>query len=644
MTRTLLYAAVTLPVFSVSALAQAPDSDFPAASLSNGARGAGIISALGNKLPQVARFYGLTDKQLGALCLREHDLRIDPTGRLLYVCEGSVAEAPTGQNGGTEALLSYPESQTLLLHSKPHASRVIHLDFTGHTTSGTSWKGGATFTSPPYSTDSTAAFSSQELANIQEIWKRVSEDYAAWEVDVTTEEPPLDSLRKSSSTDTAYGIRVVIGGSSSDWYGASAGGVAYIGAFSWNSDTPCYVFPAQLSNGWPKYVAEAVSHEVGHTVGLDHDGVSGGTGYYSGHNGWAPIMGVGYYATVSQFSKGEYTNANNTQDDTAIITNYIPRSPDRAGDDILTAVPLAGASVSASGIIETRTDADLYRVDTGAGTLSFNITPAAPDANIDLRIDLYNGSGNLVASGIDSGLGASLSYPATGGTYYLAVDGTGNGTASTGYTDYGSLGQFSLTGSVPSPVGQPPVATAAATATSGLAPFNVGFSSAGSYDPEGSSLTYDWDFGDGNYSSDANPAHLYQANGTYVASLVVYDASGLSSSSSVTIAVRDMSQIIYVSGITITKSTSSRGTQAKATVTVRDSAGNLKPDVTVTGTWTGLTKSSVSGNTGSNGAVTLSSAWSKKSGTFTFNVTGLSLSGATYDSARNAQTSVSIAR
>ncbi len=190
-------------------------------------------------------------------------------------------------------------------------------------------------------------FSTAEFANIQEIWKRVSEDYAPWDVDVTTEEPPLESLRKTSSSDTAYGIRMVIGGSSYDWYGAGAGGVAYIGSFSWNSDTPAFVFPAQLGNGWPKYVAEAVSHEAGHTVGLNHDGVSGGTAYYEGHNGWAPIMGVGYYASVTQFSKGEYTGANNTEDDTSIINSYIPRSTDLAGNDILTAVPLSGTNVSA---------------------------------------------------------------------------------------------------------------------------------------------------------------------------------------------------------------------------------------------------------------------------------------------------------
>lgn len=31
----------------------------------------------------------------------------------------------------------------------------------------------------------------------------------------------------------------------------------------------------------------------------------------SGANGWAPIMGVGYYQELTQWSKGEYAGANN---------------------------------------------------------------------------------------------------------------------------------------------------------------------------------------------------------------------------------------------------------------------------------------------------------------------------------------------
>ncbi len=644
MTRPILLAALSLHLCSSIAQAQTPPPEFPASPLSNGARGAGIISALGNKLPQVARFYGMTEKEFGALCLKDHDLRIDPTGRLLYVCEGAVAQSPTALDGGTEALLSYPAAQTFLLHSKPHASRVIHLDFDGHTTSGTSWKGGATFTSPPYSTDSSSAFNTTELANIQEIWKRVSEDYAPWDVDVTTEPPPLESLRKSSSGDTAYGVRVVIGGSSMDWYGASAGGVAYIGSFSWNSDTPCFVFPAQLSNGRTKYVAEAASHEIGHTVGLDHDGVSGGSAYYSGHNGWAPIMGVGYYSGITQFSKGEYTNANNSQDDIAIISNYIPRSADLSGDDILTAVPLAGSEVSVTGIITSRSDADLYRIDTGVGTLSLSAVPAAPDSNLDIVLSLYNGSGNLVTSSDPAGLAASLSVGVTSGTYYIAVDGTGVGTGATGYTDYASLGQFTLTGTVPSPQGQPPVAVVSAPVSSGMGPLLVSFSSNGSFDPEGSALTCDWDFGDGTSSSEPNPSHTYDRPGTYTASLVVYDETGLSGAASMVITVQSVESVIYVAGITMTKTSSNRGTYATASVTVKDAAGNVRPNVAVTGTWSGLTKGSSSSLTGTNGTAALKSGTTKKNGTFTFTITGLSLNGAAYDSSRNTQSTASIVR
>ncbi len=381
-------------------------------------------------------------------------------------------------------------------------------------------------------------------------------------------------------------------------------------------------------------------------MGLNHDGQTNGTEYYAGANGWAPIMGVGYYATVTQFSKGEYSLANNTQDDLTLVSGYIPRSVDLVGNDILTATPITGTSVSVTGIIESRTDADLFKFNVGAGTMSFNATPATPDANLDIALSLYNGSGNLISSSNPAGLGSSLTYTVPAGTYYLAVDGVGVGTADTGYTDYASIGQFGLTGTVPGSQGQPPVAVVSqSTPTTGLAPLTVNFSSAGSYDPEGTALTYDWDFGDGTaVSTLANPSHLYNAPGTYTASLVVFDAAGLSASAALTILVQSPSNIIYVSDIAMSKSVSARGTSAKAVVTIKDAAGALKANATVTGSWSGLTTGTSSVKTNSSGQATFTSAATKNAGTFTFTVSGVTLSGATYDPARNVRTSASIVK
>lgn len=87
--------------------------------------------------------------------------------------------------------------------------------------------------------------------------------------------------------------------------------------------------------------------------------------------------------------------------------------------------------------------------------------------------------------------------------------------------------------------GLPPVAVATASTTSGKAPLAVRFRARGSYDPEGGSLTYRWDFGDSSaVSTAANPRHTYRVAGSYTAVLTVTDTQNLSDSASVTITVR----------------------------------------------------------------------------------------------------------
>jgi glucose/arabinose dehydrogenase/PKD repeat protein len=84
---------------------------------------------------------------------------------------------------------------------------------------------------------------------------------------------------------------------------------------------------------------------------------------------------------------------------------------------------------------------------------------------------------------------------------------------------------------------QAPVAAASGTPTSGAAPLTVAFSSAGSADPEGTPLSYSWDFGDGTVSSQANPSHTYTTRGVYQARLSVSDGVNSSLSPAVTINV-----------------------------------------------------------------------------------------------------------
>lgn len=633
---------------------------FPVQALRKVASGAEIPGLLGRNLAPVAAWYGRSESELRNLCLREKSLRTDRQGRLHFVCEGllplqNVAATNGAVSGGGTPSGTPTAADAFFLHSKAGASKVIYLDFDGHVTSGTSWNsnftGGANIVTPPYSNDSTVTttFSTTELNNIVSIWQRVAEDFAPFDVDVTTQDPGIEALRKSTSSDTQFGVRVCIGGSSSDWYGSGAGGVAYLNSFSWNTDTPCFVFTVQLGSGNVKYTAEAASHEAGHTFNLSHDGRAASTtnaaeGYYEGHADWAPIMGVGYYRSISQWSRGEYAFANNTQDDTAIIAGVTGYRADAHGDAIVNATPLTGTAPVATGIIETRVDADLFGFTTGAGTVSVSANPAPNSPNLDIRLSLYDGSGNLHSSTSPTTLGATLTASLPQGTYYAAVEGVGTGDPTTAYNDYGSLGEFTLSASLVPLNAQPPVAVAQATSpTSGPAPLTVTFNGDGSSDPDGFITSYDWDFGDGTGSTLANPSKTYQTPGTYPVTLVVVDNAGLSSASQPITVTVGTNTFVYVAAIDMTLSSSRSGYQANATVRVFDQSGRAVSNATVTGSWSGLTTGSSSRTTGRSGSTTFSSVRTKNLGTFTFTVTGITFTGSSYNSGRNVETSDSIA-
>ena len=359
----------------------------------------------------------------------------------------------------------FPLGDTFALHSRPGATKVIYLDFDGHSTIGTDWNFAyGSVETPAYNFEGGAGtFSPNERERIQAIWERVAEDFSPFDVDVTTEDPGVEALRRSGPGDTRWGKRVCIGGRWEDWLNWSAGGVAYLDSFRWSVETPCYVFADTLFNG-EKNIVEAISHEVGHTFGLSHDGTFVDE-YYEGQDGpgtpgWAPIMGVGYYLPVTQWSRGEYPNANNPQDDLAIITsaaNGVGYRPDDAGNTIASATPavISENSLSFAGVIERPTDFDVLGFSTGIGSVSFNFDPYLRDPNLDIFAELLDDGGNVLASdnrtsdGIASMAASIVNYSITvPGTYYLRVSGVGAGSPSTGYSDYGSIGQYWVSGTI----------------------------------------------------------------------------------------------------------------------------------------------------------------------------------------------------
>jgi hypothetical protein len=81
------------------------------------------------------------------------------------------------------------------------------------------------------------------LSNIDEIWEQVAEDFAPFNVDVTTEEPAFDDLWCSSYSDSVYGTRVDPAGCGTERHGGFVGfGEQQAGATSLD-DAPSTMWP-----------------------------------------------------------------------------------------------------------------------------------------------------------------------------------------------------------------------------------------------------------------------------------------------------------------------------------------------------------------------------------------------------------------
>jgi PKD repeat protein len=159
-----------------------------------------------------------------------------------------------------------------------------------------------------------------------------------------------------------------------------------------------------------------------------------------------------------------------------------------------------------------------------------------------------------------------------------------------------------------------------------------------SYDPDGFIVSWLWDFGDGNTSTEQNPIHTYIVPGSYTVTLTVTDDDGASSSISKIITLVGGVEI-YVYDITQTIKKKGKNYESTAVVTIWDTNNNPVPDATVYISWSGVVSGTDSGITGSDGTVSFTSAKVKSTGPFTITVDNVTHATLPYNPALNNETS-----
>ncbi|MDX5482734.1 MAG: GEVED domain-containing protein, partial [Hymenobacteraceae bacterium] len=374
------------------------------------------------------RYFKYTSAADGTVRLEEEDIN-----RVLcanYAVGPADSEPPHVKGAAVAAAI--PSLQSL-----PGAEAVVYLDFDGQTIDGTLWN--RQFTNDEPIVAAPANLSEAEMA---EVWGLMSEDFRPFNLNVTTSEAVFNNAPVNKR------MRVVF--TPTNYFYQNAGGAAYVGSFTWggtsNGEVPAFVW-----NEGVKGAGDAGSHEVGHTLNLAHDGrTDPQEEYYAGQGDWAPIMGISYSKLVAQWSKGEYPNANNTEDDLDIITtrNGFGYRADDHGNSTGAATPLvfnADGRVSPSnnkGIISTRADVDVFSFTTEGGAINLTVSPDLRYPNLDVLVTLRNAAGAVVTTADPYTVEAHIDATLGTGIYYLVIDGTKGALGPD--SDYASLGAYTI--------------------------------------------------------------------------------------------------------------------------------------------------------------------------------------------------------
>jgi hypothetical protein len=370
-----------------------------------------------------------------------------------------------------------------LLDSNPGAPATLYLDFTGDfekdwfqlNSDGTQTHF-TNITTPAFNLNASGAigddppaetsFTDAEKSMIKQIWARVAEDFAPFNINVSTDY--YGPFNNGTDPNGGHALHVVIGGWGG-WHPGSVGtsGVSSIGSFHDSAPNVVFVFAQDLvwwaNHGGQDFkghaldiasaTATSISHESGHAFGLLHHSSYDANGnktdeYDQGTADWTPIMGNNLASDRTTWYNGPSDQGPNTmQDDMAILAdaeNGFGYRPDSDGNSIATADWLTpvnqrfalGPMVGGSGIIEQANDVDAFQFNTGGGTVLISVDPAQFGPNLIPSVELWSQTGLIASADFGRAVETNIFASVSAGTYYVFVKSHG---------DYGDVGQYTVT-------------------------------------------------------------------------------------------------------------------------------------------------------------------------------------------------------
>lgn len=238
---------------------------------------------------------------------------------------------------------------------------------------------------------------------------------------------------------------------------------------------------------------------------------------------------LGVYSREGGASEGETNQTINshpyllqTEWDNAHSTCSI--SAEAAAAAALSAAPTASFAHTPNGIAPT---GQAVSFDAGASTGAIS------------KYEWNWGDGSPVQSGASPT--AEHAYSSTGGALRKTFTVT--------LTVTGSKGETASTSNAVEIEDRPPTARFAPPANA-VALSAIAFDGASSSDPDGSIVSYRWEFGDSSESSEAAPSHAYAQPGNYKVTLTVTDNAGQTASVTEEVSVRDAPPIASFSVLT----------------------------------------------------------------------------------------------